>query len=276
MFLRFPEIAGFDDFAARARGRCGAGADRTVRVRGKVRLRGEPVGLAIRREGEAVLSTAFDPSGRGRGRGLTAAERLLSGQEGGIAALTTRQGSTFVYGTWAGPGVGDDRDAVSRIPHPFWFPFAAAHVRSADLRELSCRMNAAAPGRDPADLVRVVTDPEAIAAMLPACARIRVMPWAGPPLDIDPSDERDVSGAFGCVDAETRAVGIADPFVMAEFGIRGGGEGMMFLPESPGFDDGVTLADLTRLSFARRAEEPEAAPKGPLPPLMKMVSPDKD
>lgn len=251
MFVRLPSIEPFDRFATRAEWRRdnGQGDGGRVRTRGKVKLHGAGISYVLRRDAGASMSAVFGRRARELNPAVMAADDFLTSLHGEFEKRNPEDGVITVFGEWAGPGI-QKRDAVTRIAQPSFFPFAIGYLRPQDMA-LVRKMEA---GDDEARravwrAVRIVTDPEAIAARVPAHDRIRPIPWETPEIAFDFSSEEEVSRSLAAVNAQVGLIGQADPFIERSYGVTAPGEGLVFMPVVRSFDENVTLCDLADLSF---------------------------
>ena len=254
MFIRFPSIETFDRFATRAEWRRDNGVADGGRVagRGKVKLHGAGVSYVLRREDGISMGAVFGRGARELNPRVMAADDFLTSLHGGFADLNPEDGVIYVFGEWAGPGI-QKRDAVTRIPQPAFFPFALGHLRAQDkalVRQFETGDTEAR--RAVWHAVRIVTDPAAIAARVPAHDRIRVIPWETPEVMFDFASEAGLERSLEAMNAQVGLIGETDPFIARAYGIAAPGEGLVFMPVVRSFEENVTLCDLADLSFKAR------------------------
>lgn len=146
--------------------------------------------------------------------------RWLDTNGGWARSLHEHLGRAVIYGEWAGEGI-QQRTAVSKVQRKIFAVFAIQF------------------GDPASDTPRVLADPTAIAALVPAHPDVFVLPYLGQPITMDFADPASLAEAADTINALVAAVEARDPWVAEQFGIDGVGEGVVMYPV-----DGLT-ADIS-------------------------------
>ncbi|MCA9704385.1 MAG: hypothetical protein KDK70_00890 [Myxococcales bacterium] len=128
-----------------------------------------------------------------------------------FGALFERLGHALVFGEWCGPGI-QKKVAITRIERKIFAVFAI---------QLG----------DPAtEAVRLVVEPERIAALLPEHPDVRVLPWHGEPVALDFHDDAGLEPGVARLNEMVAEIEQVDPWVAEQFGVEGVGEGVVLYP----------------------------------------------
>jgi hypothetical protein len=134
------------------------------------------------------------------------------------------------FGEWAGPGV-QSGDVVAKLDHKFFFIFS---VQIGD---------------------EIITEPSLIEEAMPedckALDDVIVLPWAGPVVTVDFSNNTSADRIAEELSAQAEAIGACDPFIKDMFGIEGPGEGIVMVPMGHGY--GVMRDDYSSYTFKVKA-----------------------
>jgi len=129
-------------------------------------------------------------------------------------ALKGGTDGVVLYGEWCGRGI-QSNVAVSEIPKTFAI-FGARSIRDPDF---------------------MIVEPTRLEAFVPDALREHkialVLPWAGPPIIVDwskPSEELET--ITNSINEAVLAVEACDPWVEANFNVKGTGEGLVYYPDS--------------------------------------------
>lgn len=180
----------------------------TSTYRGKVKLHGTNVGVRITKDGVAAQGRNIDLNDLDHGQGF-----LEFVKENRDYFYGLWSGEDFViFGEWCGPGI-MKKTAVNQIPEPVFAVFMI-QTGPSDSMDTTC-----------------VYDPAVIAQYMGECPpRIHILPWFGPPISITWGDRLSlVRGAEMASDA-VNEVETCDPWVKANFGVEGIGEGVVYYP----------------------------------------------
>jgi hypothetical protein len=193
-----------------------AAAGAAVSYRPKIKLHGENKSIVVWPDGATA--------------GQSKETVLDDHDESGFAAWARANGRLFsplarpgepvaVFGEWCGDRL-QRKVAVSRVDHRMFAVFAV-QIGAYDEGDV---------GRS----VRFVVEPGQIAALLAPLGlppEVRVLPWAdafAPSIDFH--DDGAMLSAAEAMGRDVTAVGAEDPWVKAEFGISGAGEGLVYFP----------------------------------------------
>ncbi|MEM7156741.1 MAG: RNA ligase family protein [Myxococcota bacterium] len=182
----------------------------TLGYRAKIKLDGTNAGVQVFGEGKVVAQSRT---------------RLITPEKDnyGFAAwvhgsaaeffggLFERHGRVLVYGEWCGPGI-QKKVAITSIERKIFAVFA---IVLGDPNEADARL---------------VVDPDRIRAMLPEHPDVRVLPWHGETVSLDFHSDSGLERGAAKINEMVSAVEQVDPWVQAEFGVEGVGEGVVLYP----------------------------------------------
>lgn len=187
----WPKIGKLSDVAPACRR---AGINVPEFYRGKIKLHGTNACLAVNSDGE-VLSV------QSRTRIITP----LSDNAGFAEWAYTQkwpgnsEGIVYIFGEWCGPGV-QASCSCNKTPQKVFYVFAVVVAQTDE----------------------IVIEPNEIAAFVPTHnPRIKILPWHTKVVKTED---------LGSFNEEVETIGKNDPYIEAEFGIRGQGEGLVFYP----------------------------------------------
>lgn len=207
--ITWPEVHDFDTLRALRVAACLRGEEpKKVTYRNKIKLHGT-LG--------AVVFEENDVQARSRNRVLTATP---GGDNAGFGAWVASLEKSWkknafhracaVFGEWCGPGVqpGVALDALAQCC--FVVFGAVAHDRKT-----------------------LFIEPEELKSMVPDSPNVHVLPWHGPPWELDWSaSESALDAARAQIAAEVNEIYRCDPWVKRTFGVEGAGEGLVGYPLS--------------------------------------------
>jgi len=178
-----------------------------VRYRAKVKLHGTNGGVQVLPDGRVaaqarseVLHGARDNMGF---RAWVARRKQL------FAALARPEGLVVLFGEWCGDGI-QKGVSISNIGRRIFAIFAAQI------------------GDHEVEAAHLITDPDALRALVPEHDELVVLPWYGEPLEIDFAEP---AAAVATLNAWVERVESEDPFVLDVFGVSGAGEGLVLYPQ---------------------------------------------
>ena len=205
--VRWPEIEQFYSVRQALAAQPSLAGDRTeVTYRAKVKLHGTNAAVQVLTGGEveaqsrsAVLTPTSDNAGFARWvHGHAAAWRARCPE------------GTVVFGEWCGPGI-QSGVAVNQLPRKVFAVFAASSPGSGAW----------------------VVDPAALSAMVQGMPDVFVLPWHGDALTFDWASPAEVlAPTTAAINAAVEEVERCDPWALANFGVRGVGEGLVYYPVS--------------------------------------------
>ena len=182
----------------------------TLGYRAKIKLDGTNAGVQVFAEGKIVAQS--------RTRVITPEKDnygFAAWVHGSAAeffgGLYEQHGRVLVYGEWCGPGI-QKKVAIPSIERRIFAVFA---IVIGDPTE---------------DDARIVVDPERIGAMLPEHPDVRVLPWHGELVSLDFHSDVGLERGAAQINEMVSAIEKVDPWVQAEFGIEGVGEGVVLYP----------------------------------------------
>lgn len=188
----------------------------TVRVFSKVKLHGTNGAVRIDPDGTVTCqSRNQDVAPDAGGTGHYGMASWVAANATAFRTLAQEDGPVVLYGEWAGPGI-NNGDAVSRIPERTFFVFS---VR--------------APG---------VNNPQYLSQWYGECVardldglggRIRALPPEHY-RTVNFTDPLDTERYLAELDALVAQVGERDPYIFAEYGIEGPGEGVVVYADRVG------------------------------------------
>lgn len=139
-----------------------------------------------------------------------------------------------IFGEWCGQGI-QKRCAISKIDKKIFAVFGVLLGNPSETDD-SCEL---------------IVDPVQIEAMLPAHDDVYVLPWMDS-FTLDFSNDESLQSMFTLINEGIDKVEKCDPWVKAEFGIEGLGEGIVYYPVSR---DRVTRGHLENWGFKAKGEE---------------------
>lgn len=170
-----------------------------------------------------------------------------------------RDQNVIIYGEWAGPGV-QKSDAISLIEGNRFFVFG---VLLLDLATL--------PKDWENPVANYVIEPELIKEYLPEHQNIFVLPWFDSPMPLDSNRVQTARDIQYRVEAQIEAIGNEDPYVKAEFGISGSGEGLVIAPYD---ESGIVNIDVYNTYVFKVKSEAHAVKKTKNPAAIRTEVPD--
>ncbi|RWR13797.1 RNA ligase family protein [Paenirhodobacter populi] len=220
--IRYPSTNRFADVAKQMR----KTSVPTIRVRPKIKLHGANV---------AIVQNGDDVYVQSRNHVLTGGDFDMFSVVSELRLPDRRHAQPYaIYGEWAGQGCAGEPDVISDIPERTWFPFALAIGSQGD------QFDHGTVGHSK----RVfITDPQQISDFLGTIYttvpdNVRVLPWAGPEVEIRAFDQEHNRVLFEDIVAQVEVIGNRDPYVEAEFGLVGRGEGLVFTQVHGDYKDG--------------------------------------
>ena len=192
-----------------------------INYRAKVKLHGTNAGVHIKPSGQVIAQS--------RDRFITPGDdnygfaKWVDENEGYFASLAINRNPVTIYGEWCGPGVMKGT-AINQIEHKSFAVFSALSEADGLLTEPMVLDHH----------LRNFADPPSGIHALPW-----VEFWVGAPnaLRIDFSDTGQIMLVAADMDDMVAAVEVEDPWVKAQFGISGMGEGLVFYPQNFGTDE---------------------------------------
>lgn len=206
-----------------------------VEYRAKIRLDGtnggvqiHPNGTVLAQSRSQILEAGQDNMGFGG---------WVNHNQAYFSALK-RDRVCVVFGEWCGQGI-QKRAAISQIGRKVFVVFAVQI------------------GEGVSTAAHVEVEPAKLRELLPEHPDIFVLPWADVRFKLDFADSEQASLEAERISAEVDAIEATDPWVAANFGVRGLGEGMVLYPHL----NGEPVTDRQRLSelvFKAKGEKHQA------------------
>lgn len=241
-FMAWPEIEGFHNIRKFIRVDPGewwhkrellAGTS-TVSYRAKVKLHGTNAAVQVHEKGEiicqsreSIITPEKDNAGFARWA-MTDKEKWYRAIDKSYVAGSK---GWIIYGEWIGPGI-QKNVAVSQIPKKCFAVFAARTLDGDD---------------------QLVVEPEALQELVKGIPDVYVLPWYEKSIDIDwKQTDEELTKTIAPINDWVLAIEANDPWVEANFGIKGTGEGLVFYPSSTphlGFEH------FTNLTFKAKGEK---------------------
>lgn len=191
----------------------------TIRVFSKVKLHGTNGAVRIDPDGTVTTqSRNQDVAPDAGGTGHFGMASWVAANADAFRTLAREDGPVVLYGEWAGPGV-NNGDAVSKIPERTFFVFSYAIGGPNGVDHFSENFP-----QDVVDYLNANHDFGGRLRVLPP-SEVRVVNFADP---------LDTERFLADVDALVAQVGERDPYVFAEYGVEGPGEGLVFYAEADG------------------------------------------
>jgi hypothetical protein len=184
----------------------------TVTYRAKVKLHGSNTAVQVHPDGKLITqSRTGELSIENDYKGFT--KWVLSHKDGWLNSLNLSSATGWIiYGEWCGPGI-QAGVAVSDIPNKIFAVFAARLLDSTS--------------------DHLIVNPEDLKKLVAGIPDTYVLPWYGAPIDINWSaTDEDLTKSTAVINDWVVAVEANDPWVEANFGVKGTGEGLVFYPVS--------------------------------------------
>lgn len=227
----WPEIEGFHNIRAYLKMDPGQGwqafellgGKSTVHYKSKVKLHGTNCAVQLHADGRVIpqsrttdLSVSPDQLGFAR--------FIKDNETAWKSGSSHNRAGMVIYGEWVGPGVQKSNVAVSDLPGKVFAIFAARHMS------------------DGSDLL--VVEPEILASYVRDIPGVYVIPWYEEEIIIDwKHTDEQLNSDVEPINNWVATVEAVDPWVKAEFGKEGMGEGLVFYPVShPGLENFKNLA----------------------------------
>jgi len=193
-----------------------------VEYRAKIKLDGSNGGVQIHPSGSVLAqsrSQILDVGQDNMGFGAWVDDNRLY-----FSALK-RDELCVVFGEWCGQGI-QKRAAISQIGRKVFVVFA-----------LQIGNGVSTPAK-------IEVEPAKLRALLPEHPDVFVLPWTEARFTLDFGNDEQARAESERVSAEVDAIEATDPWVAANFGVQGLGEGMVLYPHL----NGVAVTDRQRLS----------------------------
>jgi hypothetical protein len=231
MFNKFPDIGGFHNVRRSV-------GDRVTRVkyRGKIKLHGS--NAAIRFNGKNIFAQS-------RSRTITVGDdnmgfaRWVEDNREAISLLVNRPKNTSltIFGEWCGQGIMSGV-AISGIGRKVFAIFAVQLGDSDD------------------ETAVVVTEPDDIAKFINISylPDVYILPWATDVIEIDFTDSNQMNAQVEFINEVVTEIEVVDPWVDEMFGVKGTGEGLVFVP-LPNQGSTIERFKYSSLTFKAKGEK---------------------
>lgn len=207
----------------------------TVAYRSKVKLHGSNCAVQIHLDGSIVCqsrTSILTPEDDYAGFAKWVKQNEAAWKDNHDNA----RAEVIIYGEWVGPGV-QKGVAVSEIPKKCFAVFAARPLDSNNV-----------PLED-----ILWTEPEVLETVVAGIPDTYVLPWYSDPLEIDwTAPDQVLEVEAGLINKWVDNVEANDPWVEANFGVKGTGEGLVFYPVSK---EHLGVTNFNNLVFKAKGEK---------------------
>lgn len=188
-----------------------------VAYKGKVKLHGTNAGIQCHSDGKVIAQSRenllIDRDNSGFAAWVTSKKSFFS-------ELGKKFGNIIVYGEWCGAGI-QSGVAISQIGKKVFAIFAIVYMPTMEDQSLTDMIF------EPSEIEGMLKIPEELSS------EIKVLPWHGSSFTVNwglPAEDPSLLECVENINRTVKEVEDNDPWVEANFGVKGTGEGLVYFP----------------------------------------------